>query len=115
MSAGTTTNHIPGWRRHGHIPVRTWTSRRPTTFQRHGFQAFTFRVARPAVAFMNYPNMQTMYQRFGLAPVHADDWLKFMGLAGKMSAGLDFAWERNIVNNWRTTDAELHVERLTWR
>ncbi|MFO1115371.1 MAG: MtrB/PioB family decaheme-associated outer membrane protein [Beijerinckiaceae bacterium] len=66
-------------------------------------QALPFVSGLTLPSFINYPNMQTMYQQadFGLKYTFADDWLKSMGLAGKMSAGLNYTWQRNIVNNWQ--------------
>ena len=84
--------------------------------------AYTFakgKVTQPlAVAFanfMNYQPMDTVLSRFELDTKYtfADDWVRSMGLKGKVIAGLKYAFEQNRVTNWQQTANYVYSAALT--
>ena len=64
--------------------------------------------------FQNYQPMDTVLNRAEVTAKYtfADSWVKQLGLDGKLSASLNYAFEQNRVTNWQTATLN-YVQNLT--
>jgi MtrB/PioB family decaheme-associated outer membrane protein len=58
-----------------------------------------------AANYVDYPDVLSALQRVEVSAKYTfeDSWIQQLGLTGKLSAKLIYAWERNNVTNWQTS------------